>query len=152
MFEGERRRNEGMRKAASHVEDAPWAAVADEEMARLARSGDPFTAEDLIGIVGKPSTDNAIGAMFGKWSKRGAIVSTGMTKTTHALGHARRILVWKGTGKAWKPREQSAKAVRRELPPARPLGVEIGPARPCPSCHSDHPVGTTCANGWAPWR
>lgn len=33
-----------------------------------------------------------------------------------------------------------------------PVGTPLGPPRPCPSCDDNHPVGTTCARGWAPWQ
>lgn len=35
--------------------------------------------------------------------------------------------------------------------PLWPDQVAVGDARLCPSCHSWHPAGTTCAGGWAPW-
>lgn len=41
----------------------------------------------------------------------------------------------------------------QELPPYPPsalVGTPIGPPRPCPACRLEHPVGTTCAGGWAP--
>ena len=31
------------------------------------------------------------------------------------------------------------------------MGMPLTPARECPVCHLMHPVGTTCAGGWAPW-
>lgn len=31
-----------------------------------------------------------------------------------------------------------------------PVGTPLTPPRLCPSCHLTHPVGTTCATGWAP--
>lgn len=31
------------------------------------------------------------------------------------------------------------------------LRTPLTPPRLCPSCHQEHPVGTTCAEGWAPW-
>jgi len=31
-----------------------------------------------------------------------------------------------------------------------PLGTPLSPPRLCPSCHQQHPIGTTCASGWAP--
>lgn len=33
-----------------------------------------------------------------------------------------------------------------------PLGTPLTQPRECPSCRLDHPVGTTCADGWAPWE
>ena len=40
----------------------------------------------------------------------------------------------------------------KTLPDREPMGVPLSAPRPCPSCHDDHPVGTTCAGGWAPWE
>lgn len=31
-------------------------------------------------------------------------------------------------------------------------GLPVSSSRHCDSCGRDHPVGTTCANGWAPWK
>lgn len=31
------------------------------------------------------------------------------------------------------------------------IGAPLTPPRRCPSCKEMHPVGTTCAQGWAPW-
>lgn len=31
-----------------------------------------------------------------------------------------------------------------------PVGAPLTPPRTCPTCHRQHPVGTTCAAGWAP--
>ena len=40
---------------------------------------------------------------------------------------------------------------RSELTPV-PAGVVIGLLRRCPACADDHPAGTTCAGGWAPYE
>lgn len=32
-----------------------------------------------------------------------------------------------------------------------PLGTPLTLPRTCPACNLEHPVGTTCADGWAPW-
>ena len=47
---------------------------------------------------------------------------------------------------------------RSNLPPEftlnahlKPMGAPLTAPRPCPACHDAHPVGTTCAGGWAPW-
>jgi hypothetical protein len=37
------------------------------------------------------------------------------------------------------------------LPVPVPIGTPLTPPRPCPACRGRHPVGTTCAGGWAPW-
>lgn len=39
----------------------------------------------------------------------------------------------------------------RALPGAKPMGTPLTAPRPCPACFEEHPVGTTCAGGWAPW-
>lgn len=36
-------------------------------------------------------------------------------------------------------------------PREAPAGTPLTPPRLCPSCTSMHPVGTTCAGGWAPY-
>jgi hypothetical protein len=32
------------------------------------------------------------------------------------------------------------------------MGAPLSAERICPACHESHPAGTTCAEGWAPWR
>lgn len=41
---------------------------------------------------------------------------------------------------------------RKPFVPQRPVGTPQGDPRPCQGCHDWHPVGTTCARGWAPWK
>lgn len=33
-----------------------------------------------------------------------------------------------------------------------PVGTPLTPPRVCPTCGAKHPVGTTCAGGWATWN
>lgn len=119
MDEGARLRNEGMARVEGHPGDAPWRAAADREMDRLARSGEPFTAEDLIAAIGPPERENAVGARIGSWSRRGLIESIGYQKAAHPDAHARRILTWRGTAKARETRmdEGRYKRVEREGKP-----------------------------------
>jgi len=51
-------------------------------------------------------------------------------------------------GERWADPEGKVLAARVSYPVGTPL---TGP-RPCPSCRTDHPVGTTCAGGLWPWE
>lgn len=96
MDEGRRRRDEGQERVDSHTDEA-WKDAADAAIARLARTGRPFTAEDLTDLVGMPPRHNAIGSRFTTAARAGLIEEIGYKQSTRAARHASRMLVWRGT-------------------------------------------------------
>lgn len=77
--------------------DPEWAEAARQAIRRLAATGRPFTAEDVVAVVGHPDRPNAIGAAMLKAAKLGLIYKVGMTKTTRGSSHARALPVWQGS-------------------------------------------------------
>jgi hypothetical protein len=82
-----------------------WRARAWGAMRELARSGRPFTADDLIDRVGDPDPDHqpnarnsAVGSLFREAASQGLIVSDGRvvpSRQRHRKGGA--IRIWQGT-------------------------------------------------------
>jgi hypothetical protein len=98
---GEELARRGMAQAASSERAWVWGRDAEAAIRQLAASGVPFTADDLIRLVGLPSwgvnRNNAVGALFTSAAKRGLIVRTGhYRKSRRALSHGRMIAVWVG--------------------------------------------------------
>jgi hypothetical protein len=89
-------RDQGM---AQTTEAQPeWAEVAWRALMDLSRTGKPFTAEDLVDVVGMPPTSGkAIGAVFNKAAKRGIIRKVGERPTTRVSSHLRSLAVWQGS-------------------------------------------------------
>lgn len=88
---------------------AEWAETAYEALRKLALTGRPFTADDLIAEVGLPTgavsdkKNNAVGALFTKVAKTGLITRIGYTTSSRKSGHATTIGVWRGF---YAPKEQ----------------------------------------------
>lgn len=85
------------------IENKPeWAEVAYKALRELALSGRPFTADDLVELVGLPTgkvTDkknNAVGALFTKVARTGLITRIGYTQSARKSGHATTIGIWRG--------------------------------------------------------
>lgn len=94
---GERRAQAGMGKAERAAIPEGWTEAADAELRRLARAGDEFTSDTLVGVIGVPETHyNAIGARINAAARAGLIRKVGFTKSSRETGHARTIAVWKG--------------------------------------------------------
>ena len=95
---GEKLRAEGEAKA---LEAQPvWLEQAEAAMRQLAGTGRPFTAEDLVDIVGLPGVgthrSNAVGALFSRWAKSHQIKEVGTTRTKRKSSHNSTIRVWVG--------------------------------------------------------
>lgn len=79
-----------------------WSAQAAAALRGLAEKGAPFTADDLVNIVGLPgpseaNRNNAVGAAFNAAAEAGLIRRTGDTTTSkRPEAHSRRIAVWCG--------------------------------------------------------
>lgn len=80
------------------VTDDEWKASFAREVARLAREGSPFTAEDVTEIVGLPPGGrvNAIGAAMNGAAKKLGLRRIDSAMATRSLRHASRIAVWQG--------------------------------------------------------
>ena len=65
----------------------------------------PFTVDDIIGIVGLPSSigerdsNNAVGALMARIAKAGLIRPIGWQESTRKGNHARPVRVWEGMKK-----------------------------------------------------
>lgn len=81
------------RVEASNVE---WSEAARRAIRTLAATGRPFTAEDVVGIVGHPESPNAIGAAMLKAARIGLIYKSGMVAASRETSHARPLQVWRG--------------------------------------------------------
>jgi hypothetical protein len=66
-----------------------------ERWLRLQVPGDVFTADDLVGCIGKPvGSGNQIGALLRGWATAGRIHMTGVANAGRAQSHGRLIRVW----------------------------------------------------------
>lgn len=89
-------RDEGTTRAAAN--NAEWVDQAVAAIRTLARSGAPFTAEDVVQVVGHPDgTPNAIGAVILKVARTGLIYRYGDRPADRASSHRRRLQVWRGS-------------------------------------------------------
>ena len=90
-------KQEGLALAESSDLVAGWMNYAIEAIKQLARSGQPFTAEDLTDVVGMPGGSNkAIGAAMNKVAKTGMIYRVGIAPATRVTSHRRMLAVWRG--------------------------------------------------------
>jgi hypothetical protein len=129
--EGARRKREGTERVGGRPQDAPWRAVAWSRLLDLARTGRPFTSEDVTRSVGQPSHPNAVGALLSNAARSGVIRRVGMVQAGRANQHAALIGEWEGTRTtpaAWPPPLQSPR-----------------PRPPMPRRHDGHRMGL---GGW----
>lgn len=76
-----------------------WRLWAETELARLADSGEPFTADALRAVVGDPPDGehvNGIGGLFLRASKAGRIEFVGYAVSQRPAARGRPIRVWRG--------------------------------------------------------
>ena len=99
--EGRAAKDEGMNRALDAA--AEWRESAYATIAVLARSGEPFTSEDVVALVGLPvggvgtNRNNAVGAVMNASAKRGWIVKTGRRVTAKRRTlHAAELTEWTG--------------------------------------------------------
>lgn len=97
MSFGDLLRDQGAARADA-AQPEEWKAAVDLEIARLARSGREFTADDVSSVVGDSPTGSqgAMGARFLAAAKRGVIVRVGYVKSSRPSVHAHPIAQWKG--------------------------------------------------------
>lgn len=99
---GRRRRDDGVAQAETNTW-TPWKVKANAELERWSREGVEGTSDDLLEAIGEPplSSRNAVGALFQGAARRGLIANTDRyVVSRRESAHARRIAVWRGTGKA----------------------------------------------------
>lgn len=95
-------RDAGMEQALNAGTVEEWRPTAQAVLRNLARSGNDFTADDLVAAAGlpnasEPNSNNALGGLFAGASRVGLIERTGvMVESRRVVGHARRIPVWRG--------------------------------------------------------
>lgn len=82
-----------------------WLDQAHQAMRQLRDSGQPFTADTLLELVGPPDqthgangANNSIGAVFGTYSATGQIVVVGHEQSRSPSRKGGLIRVWKGAG------------------------------------------------------
>lgn len=94
-------RVEHERKLAAALEaNQNWVDMAACHIMNKVLAGDTVTADTLITAVGLPAGEiatnhnNAIGALFNRLARNGAIVEVGRVKSTRATNCGRKISVW----------------------------------------------------------
>lgn len=89
-------RDEGVASVNGHTPET-WKDSAQLLIARLASTGETFTAEDVRREVGDPPAHwNAMGAQFIGAAKAGIIEKVGYTQPTRSSRHASVMAVWRG--------------------------------------------------------
>jgi len=97
-------KEEGMKRALSPPELTEWKIRFRECTWKLAQSGQMFTSEDVIAVVGLPAgevainANNAVGAMMNGLAKSGVIVKTQeRRKSRRPNSHGAELAVWIGS-------------------------------------------------------
>jgi len=79
-----------------------WTQRATGALLALAESKRQFTSDDLVDIVGLPAgstrtaANNAVGALFARYSRNHVIRTCGVKATDRASSHGRAIRIWVG--------------------------------------------------------
>lgn len=99
VMEGTRRRDEGMIHVVNATGDA-YRQRFHAQFDRLVAGGYTFCAEDIIKRVGKPSSPNAVGALFNAGVRRhsGMVEIVGYKPMVDASSHARRTPLYRSRG------------------------------------------------------
>lgn len=97
---GETGKQQGTAKAAEAQSDYFEVAVA--QIRTLARTGEPFTAEDVTDTIGLPSgSGKVIGSAFLSVSRTGLIWRVGERPANRSTSHRRMLAVWRGGRADW---------------------------------------------------
>lgn len=104
---------DGMR-AAEAATDVAWRKACDATIARLAATGEPFTADDVRALVGPPvaASPQAFGARFGAAHRGDVIAPVGFTTSERPERHGGVVRVWRGTAGPQTARQASHIGVR----------------------------------------
>lgn len=77
--------------------DADWHELAVSCIRSMARTGAPFTAEDVVDRIGAPSgSGKVIGAAMNTVARSGMIWRCGERPATRKTSHRRMLAVWRG--------------------------------------------------------
>lgn len=143
LFGLEAYRLDALLRLAKHVGDAVLYTIHNWEAAGARSAGEtvPNRIEDwvTIDVLELPDT-----------------ISESVEKeSTYYAGSKAKALIhywdadaWDALSLRWEIEVRSRPVQQKKL---WALGTPLTPPRLCPSCHDSHPVGTTCAKGWAPW-
>lgn len=92
---------------ASYMSEATghktWQQHADTAVRRLARTGQPFTADTVRAMIPndiRPAHSNAWGGLFSSWFHRGLIEPVGYTTGSRAVRHQGVQRLWRGIAEA----------------------------------------------------
>lgn len=86
---------EGIETARTPHED--WMKLAVAKIFELARTGQPFTAEDVTDVIGLPGGSNkAVGSAFNQVAKTHMIKRVGERPASRPTSHRRSLAVWQG--------------------------------------------------------
>jgi hypothetical protein len=76
--------------------DRAWGEAAAEALEQLVADGLEFTADDLLQLVGQPSSPGAVGGVFKKAANAGLITCVGVTTSQRISRHGGLQRVWIG--------------------------------------------------------
>lgn len=86
---------QGIETAREPHED--WIKLAVAKIIELARTGRPFTSEDVTDAIGLPGGSNkAVGAAFNQVAKTKQIIKVGDRPAARPTSHRRSLAVWQG--------------------------------------------------------
>ena len=88
-------RDKGIERAEAAEDDA-WKAMAYNSGLALARSGRPFSIDDITEVVGLPRRSNATGGIIMRLSRQGLIQRVGVTPSRRLETHAHTNPLWQG--------------------------------------------------------
>lgn len=93
-------KHQGTQKAEHAQPDYHARAVA--QIKTFARTGEPFTADDITDVIGLPEgSGKVIGAAFLSVSRTGFIWKVGERPTSRPTSHRRMLPVWRGGRADW---------------------------------------------------
>ena len=98
--DGEARKQQGTSRAAQAQSD--YHELACAQIRTFARTGEPFTADDLVEVIGLPEgSGNVIGAAFLSVSRTGLIWKVGQRPSNRPSSHRHMLQVWRGGKAEW---------------------------------------------------
>lgn len=96
-YAGIQAKQEGLQLAESPDDVQAWMDLAITTIKDFARTGRPFTAEDITDVIGLPGGSNkAVGAAMNRVAKTGMIYRYGERPASRKTSHRRMLAVWRG--------------------------------------------------------